>query len=231
MSFRIPRGAPVTVVYATGPVPVLTRGIVGQFEGEGLDIELDDDVEIPVGARVILDLPHDAGAPRAIVEVRSHEGRLLSTRLVRIQASDKREYPRLQGSVALRYRVARNDADGGAWMRGDDVPTTERVPDAFMNFSATGLAFDDGAFTKENDLLLCHFSLPGDATAWRCTARVVRVWPIPIDERDGADELEGREAAATHRIAIFFESIPESATTALTRYTIRIQDAILEGPQ
>src|SRR4051812_38214356 len=99
MSLRIPNGAPVSVVHATGDIPVLAHGTVARFEGEALDIELSEGVSIPVGVRVIVDLPAGAGAPRAIVEVRVAEGNVLQTRLVRIPAAEKREYPRLQGSV------------------------------------------------------------------------------------------------------------------------------------
>jgi hypothetical protein len=211
------------LVHATGPAPVLVGGSVVRFAGDLLVLALAQDTDIPVGTRVILELPANAGAPRVIVAVEAVEGRTLTTRMVKVPPRDLREYPRLQGIVALRYRVAGDDGDAAAWLRGDVVHRPEHVPDPFMNFSATGLAFDDGPHAADHDLLLLEFSLPGDATQWRSTARVVRVWPIPIDERDD-------EQPASHRIAIVFETIPQGATAALTEYTMHIQEALLEGP-
>lgn len=216
--------APVTIIYGTPDPPVIAQGTVVRSEGDELDIEVDT-AGIPAGARLILQFGGaDAAGPRAVIVVRAAETGLLHTRLVKTAPPDKREYPRVHGAVHVRYRVAPGDDAEDAWMRGEDVPGAERVPDPFMNFSATGLAFDDRDVAHEGDVLLVDFDVPQDPRTWRATARVVRVAPIPIDERD-----EGVDA--THRVAIAFERISEDAVDALGRYTLRIQDAWLEGAE
>lgn len=223
-------GTPVTVVCTSGPIPVFARAAVIRADGDQLDFELADDAALAVGAQVIVELPDEMDAPRAIVEVAALNGRRLETRLVRLAVSERREYPRLEGVLSVRYRVLASNGAGmavaAAWLRGEDVGGAEYVPDSYMNFSATGLAFDGGEHARGGDTILVGFSLPpgvgGAGSSWRCTARAVRVWPIPADELDS-------ESSATHRTALVFEAISPAATSALTEYTIRIQDALLLG--
>lgn len=214
--------APVSIIYAVPDPPVLARGTLVRVEGEELDIDVASSATIPAGARLIVQFGEGI-APRE-VRVERAEGRRLHTRTVRTRAPDKREYPRVHGAVDLRYRVPPGEDAGDAWMRGEDVGGADFTPDPFMNFSATGLAFDDLERTRDGELLLLTLGIPHDDRRWRATARVVRIAPIPVDERD-----EGVDT--THRVAIAFERIPEEAVEALGNYTLRIQDAWLEGSE
>lgn len=214
--------APVSIIYGTPDPPVFAQGVVVRADGDELDIEVDT-AGIPAGARLVLQFgDNEISCPRAAIVLHAAESGLLQTRLVKTAPPDKREYPRVHGAVNVRYRVADDEDAADAWMRGADVPGVDLVPDPFMNFSATGLAFDDRETAREGDMLLVQFGLPQGARTWRATARVVRVAPIPVDERD-----EGVDA--THRIAVAFERVSEEAVEALGRYTLRIQDAWLEG--
>jgi hypothetical protein len=105
-------------------------------------------------------------------------------------------------------------------MRGGAPTGQEFEPDPFMNFSVTGLAFDDIESCRADDLLGFVITIPREAHTWRGVASVVRVWRIPIDERD-------ESIAATHRIAVNFTELPDDARLALGRHTERIQEAWL----
>ena len=87
-----------------------------------------------------------------------------------------------------------------------------------MNFSVTGLAFDDLETCAEADVLAFVITVPGAPHSWRGAAVVVRVSRIPIDERDDT-------IPATHRVAVEFTEIPDDARVALGHHTERIQEA------
>jgi hypothetical protein len=197
----------------TVPVPAMVPATVSRVDGATVHVTLDRDVA--VGARVIVELPAGSSVPRATAVVRSQQGRAVVLQIERMVPREAREYPRLMGRIPLRYRPAGDEA---AWMRGDDIPGIDREPDALMSFSVTGLAFDDIDGVRVDDRLLLAFSVPGSAV-WRAVGRVVRVAPIPADEREP-------DGAATCRVAIAFESIPVEATKALLAYTTRMQDEL-----
>jgi hypothetical protein len=206
-------------VYAVPNPPVRAAGTIVEMDGDVVYIELDVGAAIPLGARITVDLPPDGPAPRAVMAVDGNSGVALRARLVRLPPPEKRVYPRVHGPIELAWRVASGEVE--AWLLGG-APGTMRRPDPFMNFSATGLGFDDHDRCKEGDTLLLEVGIPHDARRWRCTGRVVRVSPIPVDERD-------EDVDATHRIAVNFEHAPEALTEALGNYTLKIQDAWLEG--
>ena len=92
-------------------------------------------------------------------------------------------------------------------------------PDPYMNFSMTGLLFEDQQRCSADDLLLLSLRLSKDPRVWRATARVVRVSPIPL-----ADREEGN--GATHRIAVTFADLPDGCRKALVDQTNRIHDSL-----
>lgn len=207
-------GMTVTVV-ATSPAPILVSARVTRVDGPEVELLLDRDAD--VGSRVILELPAGSPEPRATASVVGAAGRAVRVRVQRTVQKDAREYPRLVGRIGLRYR---RGGDAAAWMGGADVPGDEREPDPFMNFSVTGLAFEDEPAVSAGDTLLASLTVPG-AAPFRATARVVRTWPIPEDERE--------EGPATHRIAIVFDAVPPEGTAALLAYTQRLQELLTEG--
>jgi hypothetical protein len=140
----------------------------------------------------------------------------------------------MYGGIHIRYRVLaadRAEATATAWVSGEAAAASEgdwREPDPFMDFSGTGLRFEDQLHCKINDLLLMELALPASEERWRATARVLRVDPIRPEDIEGRDEGKP-EVAPTHQIAVEFESLPAGATEALTAFGMRIQDALLKA--
>ncbi len=227
LSIRVP--TPVSIVHAASEPPLLVKGKVVSQKGDLIDIDMPSGTPtLSPGASLILDFPPDAGVARAIIHVVAHGsasaggGSRLVGRVVKIPIADQREYPRMHGGIRLRYTVVPgNNTDAAdAWLRDGTASAVAREPDPFMNFSATGLAFEDIEACAEGDIMLCAVGVPGNTHNWRATASVVRVMRIPIDERD-----EGVDA--THRVAVHFIDIPDEAREALRQHTIRIQEAYL----
>lgn len=224
---NIPSGTPVRILHAAGDPMHLGADVVRSME-QIIELSVAEPANIPVGARLILELPAPA-PPRAVAIVTQRASEVVVARIVRVPTVDRREYPRLSGMVSLRYRPAALEGDLSsealrvhAWMRGDHVAGHDRVPDPRMDVSATGLAFDDTVHADEGDFLLATIALPGEGQGWRCVGKVVRILPIRAQERRSGSD-------ATHRIALFFDLIPTEATAALVRYTARLQEAELLG--
>jgi hypothetical protein len=97
-----------------------------------------------------------------------------------------------------------------------------------MDFSGTGLRFEDQLHCRTNDLLLIELALPSSEDRWHATARVVRVDPIGPEDPEGGD-VEERKRDPTHQIAVQFVDLPTEATEALTTFAISIQDALLKA--
>lgn len=133
------------------------------------------------------------------------------------QDREQRAEPRAYGSLDLRYCVG---SPGGAeeWLAGGPPERPLRAPDPTMSFSAAGIAFDDQPACADGDLLLVDFAVPGEPERSRAVARVVRVSPVPIDERD---EL----VDATHRVAMTITAHGEGAEARLRAYTSRVRRA------
>lgn len=228
LMLTIPSGTPVRVLHAAAS-PLHVGATVVRAERDLVELRLTHPGDIPVGARLILELPAPA-PPRAVAIVTDRAGSFLTARVIRLPTVDRREYPRLWGMVSLRYRLAdpRNEAQSvESWMRGVELPGIERSPDPRMDISATGLAFEDGEYVLEGDRLLATVALPGEGDGWRCVGRVVRVLPIPTRERRVS--TDPTREIATHRIAMFFDAIPDDATSAFVRYTARLQESMLLG--
>ncbi len=215
--------AQVSIVHAASVPPVLVKGRCVTQTGDELSIEVPQGTELPPNVQLIVDFAGEPGVSRAIVAVLGQrDGRLL-VQVVRVPTSDKREYPRMHGGITLRYhQLPRATAAAAAedWMRGGPPVGPEHEPDPFMNFSVTGLAFDDVLTCQEEDLLGILVKIPGDDHTWRGVAWVIRVSKIPIDERDESID-------ATHRIAVNFQELPDEARIALGKHTERIQEAWL----
>jgi hypothetical protein len=132
---------------------------------------------------------------------------------------DKRHQSRAVGTLHVRWqRVLDPIAQIAPWLAGAPSAGKMEAPEPTMNFSEAGVAFDDVAACAAGDTLLVEVAIPGDPRRWRCTATVLRVYPIPIDERD-------EDVAATHRVAVQFVAAPEEAVEALRNYTDRTRRA------
>jgi len=225
---------PVEVVCLSVSPPVIRKGRV-TCHGEGpCEVVLEEpEPRLEPGMRIVLD-----GRPDRDVRIKGlvagREGQTLRVETQRVVPSDKRSFPRMYGGIHVRYRVVapdRAEAITAAWVSGQDAPVSEgdwREPDPFMDFSGTGLRFEDRLHCKMNDLLLMELALPSSGDKWRATARVVRVDPIRPENLEGRDEFR-QEPAPTHQIAVQFVDLPTGATEALTAFAMRIQDALLKA--
>lgn len=212
----------VNLVQASVNPPAMAHGTVVKVSGDELEIELDAEAPIfKLASSLIVEFGRDSSLPRAIVvPLRQTAGNLV-VRVRRIPPPDKREYPRVEGAVHVVWHVSpTGDAGITAWTIGGPATGPEHTPDPFMNFSATGLLFEDVEACHEGDTLLFSLRIPRADKEWRGAARVVRVSPIPEEEVDPA-------LPATHRVAVHFTHLAEEAVEALRQHTLRIQEAYL----
>lgn len=224
----LPVGEPlsvrVDVIHVSSPALSTRAGWIRRFDDGVYEVDLEEDAaDIAEGSRVVLNWAEAPGR-RVTATVVHRQGRRLEAQEKRAQRPDHRIWPRQVGGVDLCYRVldAGADQERRAWMDGElGVDDRWHRPDPFMNFSVTGLRFDDGETCRSGDTLLCELGIPGEARRWRGIARVVRVWPIPEGEQDPTSE------GASHRVAVQFTDLPSDAAEALTHYTLRMQRTAL----
>ncbi len=214
--------AQVSLVYAAATPPLLVKGRCVAQAADALTLEVPEGTDLPAASTVIVDFAAESGVSRVIASVTSVEGGRVALKVTRVPIPEKREYPRMNGGIVLKYFVVpgKDDAAVDAWIGGGEPVGKLHEPDPFMNFSVTGLAFDDLETCADGDTLGFTITVPGAGHTWRGAARVVRVWKIPIDERDDS-------IPATHRIAVNFLSLPDDAAEALRLHTQRIQEAWL----
>jgi len=139
----------------------------------------------------------------------------------------------MYGGIHVRYRVlaaGEGEEAASAWAAGGDAPGEGgawREPDPFMDFSGTGLRFEDQLHCKREDRMIIELRLPSSEDLWRATARVVRVDTLRTEDFEARGEQKP-VSAPTHQIAVQFVDLPADATEALTAFGMRIQDALLK---
>lgn len=224
METHPPGADPCTLVLVTADPPFVGHGWAAAPQGDLLELTIDDAPGTLVpGVRLVLEFEPGTPRPRTMASIEQVAGEKVMVRLLPTLPPDKREYPRVEGALNLRYRVRpTGHEDVRAWRDGEDVEGPELRPDPFMNISVTGLNFEDVLSCERGDAVLCAFKIPGEREEWRAVGTVVRVQPIPIDERDDT-------ISATHRIAVHFSWTQDGAYDALRRLTIRLQEAWLGG--
>ena len=224
---------PVEIICLSVSPPVIRNGRV-TCQGEGpCEVVLEEpEPRLEPGMRVVLD-----GGPDSDLRIKGlvtgMEGLRLRVETERVVPPDKRSFPRMYGGIHVRYRIL--DAGAGeekaaAWAAGGDAPGQDgewREPDPFMDFSGTGLRFEDQLHCKPEDWMLVELRLPSSEDLWRATARVVRVDPIRREDFEARDQKKPA-SAPTHQIAVQFVDLPADAAEALTAFGMRIQDALLK---
>lgn len=216
--------ATVSIVHASPVPPVVGTARLVTRQPDRVELELPEDGPFfPLQARLILEFPEG----RAIGTVTQAEGRQLVVQTGQPRR-ELREYPRMHAGLNLRYQVLRatsgrapDEASSELWLSGGELQnqdSTEYTPDPYMNFSATGVQFEDVPSCTDGDVLYISFQVPDRPSTYRAIGRVVRVSPVPASEQDGA----------SHRIAVHFTHLPETAAVALRDYTLRLQGAFLD---
>jgi len=216
--------------------PMIARGRVTLFDGEAYEVEIDDPVPpLSKGSQVILDFT-EGDHDRVIATVSEIHGRMLRVSGKTVSHRDKRAFPRLYGSVKLSYRkmsASESNSAVDAWLSGglEEAGANWLNPDPFMNFSVTGLKFEDQETCANGDTLLLEFSVPTSGKTFRCKSRVARVAPLEpgtsvLDHEDSIEFRKG-QAPPTHSVAIEFENMPRDGREALSEFTLLIQGVLL----
>lgn len=223
-----PVRVPVEVIFVTQDAVLSRRGWVRWYDGDVYEIEMQTSPSVVRrGSRVVINF-EDAEPLRVVTRVLAADGARLRLEEKRVAAADQRAFPRVVGGIPLRYHVLppADDLQAARWnwvnvaTSADDYgPWFESDP--FMSFSVTGLAFEDTRSCREADTLLVEMGVGEHPERWRATAKVVRVEPIPRDDRGASAD------GATHRIAVEFIDIPRDAVLALEAFTLKIQRAVL----
>ncbi len=221
-----PVDVPVELICTTQVPPLIVRATATLFDGSRYTVILQDEGRaLEVGSRVILEF-RGSESPRVLALVASIDQRTLVLDVQQSRPRDKREFPRMYGGVELRYSVVspEDTAAIDAWSQGiSQVGDDWFHPDPFMDFSASGLKFDDEETCKSGDILLMDLRIPTSNESFRGVARVVRLFTIEEDD----DPTLGDDRTGTHAIAVEFVTLPTSAVEALMQFTLRLQGAIL----
>jgi hypothetical protein len=232
----------VEFVLASGTEPVLANCAVIQWDEAEVEIDLASSApRVAPGTPVLIRPSSTAAAKEAERDrqasgsqrawrrgtVTGAEGRRVTIAIERVQPRDLRYWPRMIGGIGLGYAIVAKDRwelVAKRWLAWSEQPTEAAFfePDPLMDFSAGGFRFDDVDRCHVDDRMLLKIKVPTSETVWRATARVVRVAPIPLEERE---EPEGDEPARTHRVAIEFTSVPSGAVEALVAFTERLLDS------
>lgn len=221
MPFEVVPPVPCTLLQASANPPWLGHGRVIGRRDDHLDIEVEGaPPELAPGSSLVVELGAEAGSGRAVGSVVGAVGRRVVVAVRRYSRPDKREYPRVEGALHVRFHVATSPEAVQAWLDGGPVTGPEFAPEPYMNFSVTGLSFEARPDCADNDILLLTIGVPQEDELWRAVGRVVRVLPLPPEERD-------ESSTATHRVAVHFLALPDGAVEALGRHTLRVQDAWL----
>ena len=175
---------------------------------------------LAAGTRVVV-ASRGEQAFRVLGTVASHEGTRVRIKVGRVVPADQRAFPRMVGGITLRYRVlppGTPDDTLRAWMETGEAQGEWRQPDPFMDFSGSGLAFEDSVPCSVGDKVLVQFLLPTYTEWWRATAHIVRAQPAA----QAPDTVQD--------IAIHFIDLPPGALDALMQYTLRMQ-SVYDGEE
>ncbi len=216
---------PVEIIFLTPSGPRTCFGRLVRHGGDKVEVELgpDDVTFAREGTRTMVD-SGESSLIRMVGVVEGVQSSRVSIAVEKSVRRDLREYPRTYGGIHLRYRVldSKDAADAViSWMGGEDAEGELglwRRPDPYMNFSATGLRFEEPQATcTGGDLVLLEMDVPTSPVPWRAVAEVVRCAPLPEEEQT---------EDATHFIALSFTDIPSEASQALARFTLRVLSAL-----
>tara|TARA_B110000037_G_C17106126_1_gene499899 strand:- start:1022 stop:1699 length:678 start_codon:yes stop_codon:yes gene_type:complete len=218
-----PISSSVDVVCTSLVPPVIARGRITHFDGLAYDLEIDEPVPpISVGAQVILDLTEIRGA-RVIATISEVQGSHMKAAQKAVSEPDKRAFPRLYGSVDLAFRAIKPDeseASIDAWISSglETAGESWHSPDPFMNFSVTGLKFEEYTTHKIGDVILLGFTVPTSESIFRCRGKVARCKELP--NQSGV-------AIKSNSIAVEFLDMSPEGREALSEFTLLIQGVLL----
>jgi hypothetical protein len=226
--FQPEEHVPAVLISASQQPPVIAQGTVHCLPGGECRMDLENpEPRLAPGDSVVLDCRGERDF-RLLGRLKRVDGPHLHVAVTRRLEHDRRAFPRLYGGVRLRYAVAPASlrAEGlGRWAAAPEQAEWH-APDPFMEFSGSGLRFEDRARCAEGDYLLVEWQVPPFDRTWRSLTQVVRVEPIPEEERP----WEAGPDTPTHRVAVHFLDLPSPAVQALLQFTERLQEVALPIP-
>lgn len=218
---------PVQLLALSASPPVISPARLTCATSDSCQVTLDPlPPGLTEGLGVVLDCREQSGF-RVVGRIAQVDGNEASINVTRILPEDQRSFPRVMGGVRLRYTWVSDATDQQlqAWVADaivpEGAPRDWSEPDPFMDVSASGLAFEDHPHCPPGGIILLEFRLPPYEQAHRATGRVVRVAPLPEEER--RDRNEGEASSPTHDVAIHFEDLSPGALDALMGFTLRMQ--------
>lgn len=217
---------PVEVLSLASDPPIIQSGRVTCRDEETCDVMLEgEDHGFAEGMKVIVDAG-DAADLRVVGTIGFVQENLVHVESRTVVRRDKRIFPRMYGGIRLRYQVV--DAEAvQAWIERGEAPADGWLePDPFMDFSGSGLKFEDRETCFGGETLLLELRIPPEEDAFRASAKVVRTFVIPPEDVEAAEREPGA-TVATHQIAVHFEVLPPEAVEALMAFTLRVQDALI----
>ena len=224
---------PVEVLCLSAEPIIIRNGHLTTSEPGLFTVSLEEiEPALKPGMRVVL-----AGIPENPLRINAlitgiSENRL-TAKTIREVREEKRDFPRLYGGIKVRYRVVKKEEDSSlikAWVDGDDSLSQKgewHEPDPFMDFSSSGLKFEDQPRCTAGDILLLEIQVPTSKDRWHATARVVRVEAIPQDQADPLSKEAADNDSTNCQIAIHFQALPNDAAEAIAAFSLKIQDALL----
>jgi hypothetical protein len=217
---------PVEVLSLASDPPLILPGRITCRDEGTCDVILDDAGHgFEEGMKVIVDAG-EATELRVVGTIGLIQGQLIHVESRTLVRRDKRIFPRTYGGIRLRYMVVPPEASTPWIDKGVAPEGTWLQPDPFMDFSGSGLKFEDQERCEAGDTLLLELSIPPSDDLYRATARVVRLFDIPEDEASTTPREDG-QPSPTHQIAVHFEQLPPEAVEALMAFTLRVQDALI----
>jgi len=217
---------PVEVLFLAADPPLMARGRVTCRDAESCDVLLEaHEHGFAEGMQVIVDAG-EATDLRVVGSIAFVQENLLHVQSRTVVPRDKRIFPRTWGGIKLRYQVAQGEQVRPWLDRGVAASTVWYEPDPWMDFSGSGLKFEDLERCAPDDTLLLDLSIPPRDVRYRASARVVRLLPIPPEEQAMIEREEG-QLLPTHQVAVQFLELPSEAIEALMDFTLRVQDALI----
>lgn len=204
--------SPVQVLVTSSPIPTILDGELLSLDGDTLRIRCDTPIDPRMSVVVVPELTSE----RIVAKVEDSTNGVITLTVRLSRPPERREWPRMIGSVPLRWKVASGAEEIRSWLAGEATSDEGWFqPDSLMSFSVTGLAFETREDVDAGTQLLLEISVGHNPVRWRCTGQVVRVLP-PL-QADG----EGI------RLAIQLEDVPGGASEALSELTLELQSAMM----
>ena len=215
LSYQV--GAQGSVLWAGKAVPRVFPGKVRGVEGSGLEFDVGPDAasEVQIGERVVLTLD---GPPvvRVRAKVLNVHGGGLTLETTAYQHLSRREYPRIDAPVTLKWRL-KTGGDALSPGAAKALGQWSKPLDDYVNLSVNGIAFTTAYSVPSGARLDLEVGLPGGEASYPVEAEVVRT----------SEDSPAEEGDPTFQVAVRFVDLSDGLRDTFIEYTIQKQDEVL----